>query len=70
MESPQMKCHLDVCMCSIVFQLFSTSWIVPHQAPLSMEFSRQDYWSGLPFPPIGDLPKPGIKPECLLHLLR
>ena len=33
------------------------------QAPLSMEFSRQEYWSGLPFPPRGDLPHPGIKPE-------
>ena len=33
----------------------------PHQAPLPMEFSRQGYWSGLPFPPPGDLPNPGIK---------
>ena len=33
----------------------------PHQAPLSMEFSRQEYWSGLPCPPPGDLPDPGIK---------
>ena len=33
-----------------------------HQAPLSMEFARQEYWSGLPFPPPGDLPDPGIKP--------
>ena len=37
-------------------------------APLSMEYSRQEYWSGLPFPAPGDLPKPGIKPH-LLHLL-
>ena len=35
---------------------------VAHQAPLSMEFSRQEYWSGLPFPTPGDLPDPGIKP--------
>ena len=35
---------------------------VAHQAPLSMEFSRQEYWSGLPCPPPGDLPDPGIKP--------
>ena len=35
---------------------------VAHQGPLSMEFSRQEYWSGLPFPPPGDLPNPGIKP--------
>ena len=34
----------------------------PHQAPLSMEFSRQEYWSGFPFPSPGDLPNPGIKP--------
>ena len=37
-------------------QLFATSWIVAHQAPLSMGFSRQEYGSGLPFPPPGDLP--------------
>ena len=34
-----------------------------HRVPLSMEFSRQEYWSGLPFPPPGDLPNAGIKPE-------
>ena len=38
-------------------------WTVAHQAPLSMGFSRQEYWSGLPFPSLGDLPKPGIEPE-------
>ena len=37
-------------------------WSVVHQAPLSMEFSRQEYWSGLPCPPTGDLPNPGIEP--------
>ena len=47
------------------FRLFATPWTVAHQAPLSMEFSRQGYWSGLPFPPPGDLPDPGIKPESL-----
>ena len=36
--------------------------LVAHQAPLPMEFSRQEYWSGLPFPPPGDLPDSGIKP--------
>ena len=41
--------------------LFSTTWTVTHQAPLSMEFSRQEYWSGLPFPSPGDLPNPGIE---------
>ena len=39
-----------------------TPWTVAHQAPLSMEFSRQEYWSGLPFLSSGDLPDPGIKP--------
>ena len=39
-----------------------TPWTVPHQASLLMEFSRQEYWNGLPFPPPGDLPDPGIKP--------
>ena len=43
-------------------QLFVTPWTVAHQAPLSMEFSTQDYWSGLPLPPAGDLPDAGIKP--------
>ena len=38
---------------------------VAHQGPLSMEFSRQEYWSGLPFPSPGDLPHPGIKPGFL-----
>ena len=40
-----------------------TSWTVVHQAPLSMEFSRQEYWSGEPFPSPGDLPDPGIEPR-------
>ena len=39
----------------------ATQWTVAHQAPLSMGFSRQGYWSGLPFPSPGDLPDPGIK---------
>ena len=44
-------------------QLFSTHWTGACQVPLSMEFPRQKYWSGLPFPSVGDLPNPGIKPE-------
>ena len=39
-----------------------TPWTVAHQAPLSVGFSRQEYWSGLPFPSLGDLPDPGIEP--------
>ena len=44
-------------------QLFSTPWIVADQAPLSLELARQEFWSELPFPPPGDLPDPGIKPN-------
>ena len=56
-----------VCLCARVralshVQLFATSWTVAYQAPLSMEFSSQEYWSRLPFPTPGDLPDPGIKP--------
>ena len=40
-------------------------WTVAHQAPLSMEFSRQEYWSGWPFPPPGDLPDSGVEPGSL-----
>ena len=42
--------------------LFSTLWTTAYQAPPSMEFSRQGYWSGVPFPSPGNLPDPGIKP--------
>ena len=45
---------------------FATLWIVACQAPLSMEFLRQEYWSGLPFPTPGDLPDPGIKPASFM----
>ena len=50
----------------ICIQLFSTIWTVARQASLFMEFSRQEYWSGLPFPSPGDIPDPGIEP-VLLH---
>ena len=43
--------------------LFETPWTAAYQAPLAMGFSRQDYWSGLPFPSPGDLPDPGIEPR-------
>ena len=43
--------------------LFATPWTVAYKAPLSMEFSRQEYWSGLPFSSPGDLPDPGIEPR-------
>ena len=44
----------------------ATPWITALQAPLSMEFSRQEYWSGLPFPTLRDLPNPRIKPVSLV----
>ena len=46
--------------------LFVTPWTVALQAPLSMGFSRQEYWRGLPCPLLGDIPKPGIKPVSLM----
>ena len=46
--------------------LFVTLWTVALQAPLSMGFSRQEYWSGLPFPTLVDLPNPGIEPMSLV----
>ena len=59
---------LSMCVLSHV-QLFSTPWTVAYQAPLSMGFSRQEYWSGMPFSPPEDLLNPVIKPTCLMHLL-
>ena len=47
-------------------QFFATPWTVVCQASLSMEFSRQEYWSGVPCPPPGDLPHPGIEPTSLM----
>ena len=51
--------------CAVVSHvgLFATPWTLAHLAPLSMGFSRQEYWSGLPCPPPGDLPNPGIEPR-------
>ena len=54
-----------MCVLSHV-QLFVTVWTVAHQAPLSMEFSRQEYWLGLPFPTPGDLSGPGNEPVSLV----
>ena len=55
-----------MCVCVLspfsCVRLFATPWIVVRQAPLSMGFSRQEYWTGLLCPPPGDLPDPGIKP--------
>ena len=51
-----------MCMLNHV-RLFATPWTVAHLAPLSVGFSRQEYWSGLPFPSSGDLPDPVIEPK-------
>ena len=60
---------LCVCVCVCVWfssvQLFVTPWTVAHQAPLSMLSSRQEYWSGFPFPSPGDLPNQGIESTSL-----
>ena len=53
------------CVCIYVCSVTQLCLTVAHQAPLSMEFSRQVYWSGLPFPPAGDLPDPVIEPISL-----
>ena len=57
--------NMHACMLShfSCARLFVILWTVALQAPLSMEFSRQEYWSGLPFPSPGDLPDPGAEPE-------
>ena len=47
----------------VVSNSIATLWTVDRQVPLSMEFPRQEYWSGLPFPPPGDLPDPGMEPR-------
>ena len=82
LASPRHRKLLQSCVLSIAFyteivctrmlscvQFFVTLWTIARQAPLSMGLSRQEYWSGLPFPPPGDLPNSGIKPVsvCLLH---
>jgi len=55
-----------VLSCFSSVRLFATLWTVVRQDPLSMRFSRQTYWSGLPYPPAGDFPHPGIKPASLI----
>ena len=61
--------RMCVCVCFQLLScmtLFSTPWTVAHQAPPSMGFSWQEYWSELPFPPPGDLPDSGIEPVSLV----
>ena len=55
---------MSSCFSHVLF--FATLWTVVYQAPLSMGFSKQEYWSGLPCPPPGDLPNSGIEPTSLV----
>ena len=59
--SPDCRGCVCMCVCSQSVRLFVTPWTVARQAPLSMGFSRQEYWSGFPVPSAGDLPNPGIE---------
>ena len=60
--------HPQPCVlsCFRLVRLFATLWTIAHQAPLSVGFSRQEYWSGLLCPNPGDLPDPGIEPKSLM----
>ena len=63
-NEPDINIHSVVFVCAQLLscvQFFVTPWTVAHKAPLSMGLSRQEHWSGLPFPPPGDLPNAGIK---------
>ena len=63
-----MEYDTGFCFCFLVAKscpTLATPWTVARQAPLSMGFPRQEYWSGLPFPPPGDLPDPGIETVAL-----
>ena len=60
---PSLCLGLSSCQSLSRVRLFATSWTVALQAPLSMEFSRQEYWNVLSCPPLGDLPNPEIKPR-------
>ena len=64
-----MDVHALMLRCFSHFQFFATVWTVTHQTPLSMVFSRQEYWSGLPCPPTGDLPDPEIEPVSHMSLV-
>ena len=68
---------MHVCVCECVFVVFShsavsdsfvTPWTVACQAPLSVEFARQEYWNALPLLPLGDLPNPGVGPTSPVSL--
>ena len=69
-KSRAFKCPVTACMLSHFsrVRLFVTPWTVARQAPLSTGFSRQECWSGLPCPPPGDLPNPGMEPGSLSYI--
>ena len=76
-NSPSLYIKLCVCVCVCVcvcaqsryhVRVFVTPWTVAHQAPLPVEFSRQEYWSGLPFHFPGDLPHLGVEPTSLVSV--
>ena len=62
----QSSCHFIPAQLLGRVQFFAVPWTIVHQAPLFMGFSRQEYWNGMPFPPPGDPPDPGIKPISLM----
>ena len=66
LRKQNMRVHVCTLSRFSCVRLFVTPWTVARQAPLSVAFSRQEDWSGLPCPPPGDLPDPGIKPTCLV----
>ena len=66
MPTTEMGVHVCVLSHFSCIQLFVTLWTVACQAPLSMGYSSYEYWSGLPCPPPGDLPDPGIEPASLM----
>ena len=68
-KSYLLSCCLVILRCFCCVRLFATLWTIVHQAPLSMGFSRQEYWSGFPCPSPGDLPDPGFKPISLISLI-
>ena len=71
METGTAALENSVCVCGTSLQpclTRGTLWTVARQAPLSMGFSRQAYWGGLPHPPPGDLPNPAIEPTSLTSL--
>ena len=68
MQNQIVLCIQFTCVLTLWLSGSATLRVVAHQAPLSMRFSRQEYWSGLPCPSPGDLPYPGIEPESLMSL--